>query len=365
VDEFFSAIGTVTRFDGRNLAPEALENVDVLLIRSITKVNEALLSSANKLKFVGTATIGMDHVDQELLKQRGIFFTNAPGCNALAVAEYVISAILAHAQQTGMRIAGKTLGIVGYGNIGTRLAKKAKALGLNILLCDGPKHQAGELAEHVDLQQVLSQSDFVSLHVPLVKSGEHQTVHLIGQEQLALLKPNALLINSCRGDVIDNQALLSHMQTNPALTLVLDVWENEPNIEQALIPYLMAGSVHIAGHTLEGKARGTEMLYAALCNELNKSSPLTISDFLPRPAIEKITLSENTNDDTITQLVHGVYDVRRDFGLLKSGIITPGFDYLRKNYPIRREFNSLTVSVKCKQLANTLSQLGFDVTEDN
>lgn len=365
VDKFFSQLGTVERFDGRNIEPQALENIDVLLIRSITKVNEALLRYANKLKFVGTATIGTDHVDQTLLAERGIVFTNAPGCNAVAVAEYVISCILAYAQEQGIALAGKTLGIVGYGNIGTRLAKKASALGLKLLVCDGPKYQTGELDEHVALSELLAQSDIVSLHVPLVKEGEHKTTHLISKNELNLLKSNTLLINSCRGDVIDNQALLAHMKQDNELTLVLDVWENEPNIEQTLIPFLMAGSVHIAGHTLEGKARGTEMLYSALCKELGIASELTISDFLPSPAISSVTLSANTNDDTITQLVHSVYDVRRDFGLLKSGIVTPGFDHLRKHYPIRREFNSLAVRTPCHTLANTLSQLGFDVIEDN
>ena len=364
VEQYFSEFGEITRFAGRELAPEQLIDADVLLVRSITQVDKALLSKANKLKFVGTATIGTDHIDQSLLNERGIAFSSAPGCNATAVAEYVVSSLLALAQEDSFSLKDKTVGIVGVGNIGSRLATKLDALGCRLLLCDPPKQALGQLEQGVQLETIVEQADIVSFHVPLVKEGPYQTKHLLNQENLSKLKPNAIVVNSCRGDVIDNQALLSHMQQGANLSLVLDVWENEPNIEQALLPFIRIGSVHIAGHSHEGKAGGTDMLYQALCKTLGVEATHQLADLLPTPALEKITLTDTANEQSITQLVHALYDVRRDFGLLKSGLNTVGFDSLRKNYPGRREFSSLAVECNVSAFAHQLSQLGFNVLED-
>lgn len=364
VEEFFSEFGEITRFAGRELDPQQLIDTDILLVRSITKVDANLLAHANKLKFVGTATIGTDHVDQTLLQQKGIAFSSAPGCNATAVAEYVISSLLALAQEDDFSLRDKTVGIIGVGNIGSRLAVKLEALDCKLLLCDPPKQAAGELSEGVSLDTVIEKADILSFHVPLVKEGIHKTKHLLNQGNLAKLKSNAIVVNSCRGDVIDNSALLNFMQAGGGLSLVLDVWENEPNIEQALLPYTRIGSVHIAGHSLEGKAGGTDMLYQAVCQQLGKPTTHKMADFLPQPEFMAVHLGTTFSDANICQLVHSVYDARRDYGLLKNGLNSEGFDSLRKNYPGRREFSTLTV--KCSSTANAkrLSQLGFNVIEE-
>ncbi len=208
VESFFCEIGEVTRFDGRNLQPDELKNVDILLTRSVTKVNEALLAKADKLKFVGTATIGIDHIDTSLLTSANISFSSAPGCNAIAVAEYVISALLAYAQETSTPLQDKTIAIIGVGNIGACLASKLKGLGLTILLCDPVRQQAGTLDSHVAIDEALARADIVTFHVPLVKQGPHKTVYLLDAPRIAALKPGTVIINASRGDVIDNQALL-------------------------------------------------------------------------------------------------------------------------------------------------------------
>lgn len=363
VEEYFADLGSVTRFDGRNAKPEQIEDVDILLTRSVTKVNAELLQYAKKLKFVGTATIGIDHIDTELLDHKGIAFSSAPGCNAIAVAEYVISALYAYAQETSTSLQGKTLGIVGVGNIGQCLREKLQGSGINLLLCDPIKFENGELAEHVELDDLLAQSDIVSFHVPLVKTGKHKTLHLIDSARIAKLKDNMLVINACRGEVIDNQALLESMQAGKQLDLVLDVWENEPNILTELLPYVRYSSVHIAGHTLEGKARGTQMLYQKVCELLDIPAEKQLSDFLPKPVITEVTLQDNFTQDDLGRLVHLVYDLRRDDGILRKSLSEKGFDHLRKSYPVRREFSTVTVKNNGSQFAEQLATLGFTVSE--
>ncbi|MGO2479180.1 MAG: 4-phosphoerythronate dehydrogenase PdxB [Pseudoalteromonas sp.] len=360
VEEYFADFGEVTRFDGRNLQSDQLVDVDVLLTRSVTKVNEQLLEKADKLRFVGTATIGVDHIDTALLQRKNITFTSAPGCNAVAVSEYVISSLFVLCQENGTSLSGKTIGIVGVGSIGSCLRDKLAALDVTVLLCDPPKQQAGELDEHIDLDTLLAQADIITFHVPLIKSGEHQTLHLMDKARLAALKPGTVLINASRGEVVDNQALLNIMQSGAKLDLVLDVWENEPTILTELLDYVRLASVHIAGHTLEGKARGTQMLYQRLCQLQGAQETKTLSDFLPIPAITQVTLQDTFSEADLGQLIHLVYDVRRDDGILRRDLAQQGFDNLRKSYPLRREFSTVSI-VDAKHNTALLAGLGFNL----
>lgn len=361
VEAYFSHLGDVERFDGRHLTPEQLHNVDALLIRSVTTIDDAVLAQANKLKFIGTATIGMDHVDKACLVERNIRFTNAPGCNAVAVAEYVISTLCALAQQQHFALTDKVVGIVGVGSIGSRLHKKLTALGIKTLLCDPFVAQTESEYQFVSYDTLIAQADVISFHVPLVKEGPFATRHLLNETTLSSLKDNAIIINASRGDVIDNQALLACLEKENSLTVVLDVWENEPNIAKLLLSKVEFGSVHIAGHTLEGKARGTEMLYHALCQLSGDLPRYQLNDFLPAPAISHIKITETFCTSDIINLVHSVYDVRRDHGLMTQLLDCKGFDYLRKHYPTRREFSALTVECATTQQAQMLEQLGFNI----
>ncbi|MDK1287506.1 4-phosphoerythronate dehydrogenase [Pseudoalteromonas umbrosa] len=360
VEEFFSSFGEVTRFDGRAVTAEQVQDADVLLTRSITKVNKALLDNADKLKFVGTATIGVDHIDQTFLATRDIAFSSAPGCNAVAVAEYVISALYAYSQDRDVELRGKKLAIIGVGNIGACLQHKLAYSGIELILCDPVLAEQGKLNEHVDIDTALAQADFVTFHVPLVKSGAHQTKHLLNKDRIKQLKPNMLVINASRGDVIDNQALLAAKQAGQKLELILDVWENEPNILTELMAHCLYTSVHIAGHTLEGKARGTQMLYQALCKTLEVEPTKRLETFLPTPAISQCQLNNTFTERDYGRIVHMIYDIRRDNGLMRANLESQGFDVLRKQYPPRREFSTLNI---LSQPSHTqkLQQLGFQV----
>ncbi|MDX1676879.1 4-phosphoerythronate dehydrogenase [Arsukibacterium sp.] len=356
VAEFFEQLGQVKLFNGRTVSATDVADAEVLLVRSVTQVNQALLAQNTALRYVGTATIGTEHIDQGYLAGRNISFSSAPGCNAQSVVEYVLSAIWALAEKYQWQLSGKTLGIVGVGHIGQRLAEAAAALGIKLLLCDPPRAAAEPDFTHTPFRALCTQADIISFHTPMVLTGPAPSWHLLDAEALALLKPGCALINASRGAVIDNEALLQALTHRPR-PVVLDVWEHEPEILQALLPYLDIATAHIAGHSIEGKARGTEMLYQQLCTLLNQQPLRQLADLLARPAVEKVQISDNFGLPDVQNLARMLYDVRRDDALFRFHIQREGFDWLRKSYPPRREFSS--VQLLGGKVPDWMTQLGF------
>ena len=362
--EFFESFGDLVPYEGRNLTCEMVKDADVLLVRSITQVNDNLLHLNNSIQFVGTATIGVDHIDKSYLLNRNVAFHSAPGCNAISVAEYVLSSLVVLAERYQLNLFDMTVGIIGAGNTGSRLSEKLSALNIKHVLYDPPLQlDERDKRNFATLEQVLD-CDVVSLHVPKVMEGEHATFHLIDETILKNLRGDQILINACRGEIIDNKALLKIKQSGHPLKLVLDVWENEPNILLDLIPYCEISTAHIAGYSLEGKARGTEMLYRALCQHLNIVPKKSLSDFLPNSGISKIEINQEFNQVLLNQLVKIVYDVRRDDGLFREQITRQfihghAFDYIRKTYPARREFSAIPVGVTEQLKSDIPYRLGF------
>ncbi len=358
--EFFADLGILTPFAGRSLSASEVSDADVLLVRSITKVNENLLQDNTQLSFVGTATIGVDHIDQYYLAHRNINFNSAPGCNAVSVAEYVLSALVILAERYLLSLPGLTVGIIGAGNTGSRLSEKLTALNISHVLCDPLLAESStDERSFVSLDQALD-CDVISLHVPLTRSGQHPTYHLLDAERLSQLSESQILINACRGEVIDNHALLKMKQAGHPVKLVMDVWEAEPNILMPLIEYCEITTAHIAGYSLEGKARGTEMLYRALCQQFNISPNKHLSDFLPIPTIDYVEIKQEFDEILLNQMVKMVYDVRRDDAIFRQQIKTQGFDHIRKTYPTRREFSSVTVGLNNALSLDVPHQLGFN-----
>jgi len=360
--EFFGDLGQLVPFVGRELTAEQAKGADVLLVRSITKVNQALIGTNQCCQFVGTATIGVDHIDQVYLNERDITFTSAPGCNAISVAEYVVSSLVVLAERYLIDLFSLTVGIVGGGNTGTRLSEKLSALGIKYLLCDpileAKQINNGDKRKYASLDDVLA-CDVISLHVPIIENGEHPTFHLLNEKRLKQLNENQILINACRGEVIDNKSLLALKQKGHGLKLVLDVWENEPNILHDLIEHTEISSAHIAGYSLEGKARGTEMLYQALCKRLQIPVEKHLSDFLPRASITEVEINQPFEQILLNQLVKMVYDVRRDDGIFRQTILSHGFDHIRKTYPARREFSSVKITMTNQAKSDVPHHLGF------
>ncbi|WP_054179316.1 4-phosphoerythronate dehydrogenase PdxB [Trabulsiella odontotermitis] len=358
--ELFSRLGEVRAVAGRPLPGEALDDADALMVRSVTKVNAALLEG-KPVKFVGTATAGTDHVDEEWLAQAGIGFSAAPGCNAIAVVEYVFSALLMLAERDGFALTDRTVGIVGVGNVGGRLQKRLEALGIKTLLCDPPRADKGDEGHFLPLETLVEQADILTFHTPLFKDGPYKTLHLADEALISRLKPGTILINACRGAVVDNSALLARLNAGQPLSVVLDVWEPEPDLNTELLAQVDIGTAHIAGYTLEGKARGTTQVFEAYSEFIGQRHQISLDTLLPAPEFGRITLHGPLDQATLKRLVHLVYDVRRDDAPLRQVAGKAGeFDKLRKNYQERREWSSLYVQCDDALAAETLKKLGFN-----
>ncbi|MBA1250059.1 4-phosphoerythronate dehydrogenase PdxB [Pseudomonas luteola] len=348
LDEFFGAFGSIRRMPGRAMDRAAVGEADILIVRSITPVTRALLEGS-PVRFVGTCTIGTDHLDIDYLESAGIAWSSAPGCNARGVVDYVLGALLALSDARGVSLSERTYGVVGAGQVGGRLVEVLKGLNLNVLVCDPPRALSAP-DDFVSLETVMEKCDVISLHAPLVRSGPDATYHLFDAERLAGLKAGTWLINACRGEVIDNKALRECLVEGADLEVVLDVWESEPEVDIELAKRCRLATPHIAGHSLEGKWRGTAMVYAAFCAWQEKMPEKALEDFLPEQWLSKIELSASaTPEQALRLLCRAVYDPRNDdaaFRLsLKGDTQTRrnGFDLLRKHYPQRREITGLRV----------------------
>jgi erythronate-4-phosphate dehydrogenase len=363
-DIAFSTLGQVHTVTGRQLNRAHLREAHILLVRSVTQVNAALLAGS-AIRFVGTATIGCDHIDRDYLQQQGIGFASAPGSNATAAAEYVISALVLTAHYQGFKLRDKSVGIIGCGNVGSRVLRKLQALGVHCLIYDPPLQEKTGDKNYVDLNTLMA-ADIITLHVPLEKRGHHPTYHLVNADFLKELRKDAILINTSRGQVIDETALLNTLIRYPTMTAIVDVWNNEPSINLSLLQHVMLGTPHIAGYSLDGKARGTEMLYTAVCNYFNYPSTWQAHPYLPPPPLTRLSFSESADDEVaLYTAVMACYDIRRDDAALRlmSKVATYEnfFDDLRKYYPVRREFNCIEIDVPKKKsaLAIQLQGLGF------
>ena len=360
--EVFSQYGEVALKNGRQINADDLVDVDVLIIRSITKVNEDLLSKANKLKFVGTATAGMDHIDTALLDKKGIAYSNAQGSNCESVGDYILSVLLVLAEKYNLSFEGKSIGIVGCGFVGSQVYNKAKALGLTIVKNDPPRFKAGDKTCSATLDEALA-CDIVTLHVPLIQDGEYKTLHLIDEQNLLKLKPNAIFINASRGNVVDNEALSEFLEKRSDIKVWLDVFEGEPEINcKKLLSQVDGATAHIAGYSYESKRRANVMLANTLAHVLKLEEPKAYQ--MPKPEIESTTLGkvENLDLDLIRRLVFSVYDVRRDSLMFKNCFKdAKSFDAMRSNYRERRELSSLHLLNVEDKFKEQLSLLGFSV----
>ena len=406
-DELFSSLGHVETFNAGQLAFKEndiamcsmlkayLPRVECLLVRSTTQVNQTLLDNMPNLRVVATATAGYDHFDTDALSAANIDYYVAGGCNAQAVAQYAVCAILQLAENDRFLISQKVVGIVGNGNVGSRVAASMRALGAKVIVYDPPQQAAlhikhneqgkqkniSEVADYVSFLDIL-RADIICIHAPLNSHKEHPSKHLFNENTLSRLNASQYLLNAGRGEIIDNQALYEHFemlrQKNvPACNVVLDVWENEPAVMKALIPYLRIASAHIAGHTLEGKARGTFMLYEYLCKRINRAQKNTFSTLLPRSDLQLNTAIKDTLHATssldavsvqtlvkkISQLVYDIQNEDRVFRLHMAQSAT--FTQLRQEYPIRREFSALSLNTSCACLRELLEGIGFTINRES
>ncbi len=362
VKECFSSAGDCLAVSGRQITPEILKDADALLVRSITKVNKDLLDGTN-VKFVGTATIGFEHINLDYLAGKNIGFASAPGSNANSVAEYLVSAFLNLADKYKFDIAQKSIGIVGVGNVGNRVEKKAQALGMKVVLNDPPlKRQTGD-EKYRPIEEIFD-CDIVTLHTPLSFEGIDKTYHLADKNFFKALKKDVIFFNTCRGGVHETTTLKNAVISGKIKASVLDVWEDEPNIDIELVEMVDFGTPHIAGYSYDGKVTGVIIIYDAFCRHFGIEPKFTAKDFLPKPEFEQIALSEN-EENPLLAAVNMLYDIKKDDEKLRQIIKEPAekrgtyFDSLRKNYHIRREFQNTLASMEDKKLRKIFAGLGF------
>src|SRR3989338_7667522 len=365
LDEFFAGFGEIRRLPGRSIDAAAVADADLLLVRSVTQVNRTLLGGS-PVKFVGTCTIGTDHLDLNYFQQAGITWASAQGCNARGVVDYVLGSLLVLAEQQGVDLASRTYGVIGAGQVGSRLLKVLRGLGWRVLVCDPPR-QAAEGGDYVSLQQVLDECDVISLHTPLERLGEHPTYHLFDAARLAALKPGSWLINASRGAVVDNQDLRELLTQRSDLQVVLDVWEGEPQADVELAGLCRIATPHIAGYSLDGKLRGTAQIYQALCQHLGVAPSIELAQLMPAAWLSELAVDASADPAlALATICRAVYDPRRDDADFRRSLQgdtatrRAAFDGLRKHYPMRREIDGLEVCVKgdAPALASLVQALG-------
>lgn len=349
LDGFFAPLcQELVTLPGREMSNADVTDADILLVRSITKVDQALLQGS-KVRFVGTCTIGTDHLDTDYLQQAGIKWANAPGCNAKAVVDYVLSCMLVISEMKQRSIRDMSVGIVGAGNVGGMLLETLTQVGVEAIAYD-PNIEGLDSEE---LKTAVWQQDIVTLHTPITKEGEHKTLHLVDDARLSSMKPNAVLINSCRGAVIDNQALLRHIREVKTFSVILDVFEEEPSPNDELLTRCLLATPHIAGYSLDGKYQGSAMIYNALCEFLALPRRTKLEQLIPEAQLRKVSFSSESEEEFVLQkMIRSGYDVRDDHYRMKSllGLSdeekATAFDLLRKNYPVRRDLNRLVASAR-------------------
>lgn len=358
--EIFSALGDVTCLPESAIDAAAVRDVDVLATRSKVKVNRALLEGS-KVRFYGTATAGTDHMDIAWLDQAGLRWTAAPGCNANSVAEYIVCAILRDAVLRGIRLEGLTLAVIGVGQVGRRVVAKARALGLKTLLSDPPREDAEGSAGFSTVDAMLPQADIVTFHVPLTSGVKHPTAGMVDAAFFAKLKPGCLFLNASRGEIVDEDALLSALDRGTIRNMVLDVFDNEPDIREDVLARAELGSPHIAGHSYEGKLNGTVMVYEAACRFLGVEPKLPPSA-LPRIEVP-VDAAGRRDEEVLHDIVRRAYDIERDDRILRAGAgtVAQRFQKHRGNYPDRFEFpcHHVQVTGGSASLLAKLKGLGF------
>jgi len=355
----FGSLGEVRFFPGRRITRKELSDVQILLVRSVTKVNAALLSGTS-IKFTGTATAGLEHVDQEFLKVNNIQFAHAKGSNAKSVADYVTAGVLSYYQAQKKNISGSTAAVIGCGFVGTQVLKSFQALGLRTIAVDPPLREQTGNAQYKNIGEAVD-ADIISAHVSLERTGQYPTLSLFNKEIFSRFTRKPLFINASRGETVVEPDLLSALNSGYISDCILDVWNNEPHVNHDLLNRAWIATPHIAGYSFSGKVKGTEMIYKEVCRFLHTAPKWNAED-----TYQKQTISAD-NQDAVNAVVRTAYNIQDDSQRMKALICLPPdkaaerFDELRKNYPRRLDFTDINVSNAPPSVSGILANLGFRI----
>ncbi|MCX6253670.1 MAG: 4-phosphoerythronate dehydrogenase PdxB [Bacteroidia bacterium] len=353
----------VVYMPGKLITREILKEADALLTRTRTKCTESLLKGTS-IRFIGTATIGFDHIDTKYCEKQKIKWTNAPGCNSSSVQQYIASALLKLALDHQYSLKDKTIGIVGAGNVGAKIEKIARVLGMNVLLNDPPRARLEGEKNFVMFGNILYNSDIITVHVPLNFVGEDKTYHLFNEKSFKKMKKGAWFFNSSRGEVTETSALKKALGSGKLGGAVIDVWENEPDIDLDLMTKAFIATPHIAGYSTDGKANGTSIVV----NSLSKYFDLPLKNWypenVPQPSAPEISIDGKgkSDEEIIREAVFQTYNITEDD--IKLRFSPSDFEKQRGDYQLRREFASYRIKLKggTKKSQKTLEDLGFRVS---
>ncbi len=358
----FEPFCDVVYMSGNEIDRKSVGDADVLITRTRTKCNQELLEESN-IKFIATATIGYDHIDTEYCAKKGIRWTNAPGCNSGSVQQWFMSALLHYAKQNSIDLTKRVLGIIGEGNVGSKILHFADSLGMRVVINDPPKARMHGACGYNNLDTILSECDIVTFHVPLNLAGADKTFHMADDKFFSKLNDGCLLFNSSRGKVIDESALLKYVKSGKNEGVILDVWEQEPQINTELLERAAIATPHIAGYSADGKANGTTMSVQAVSMflglPLENWSPQEVP--LPENTILTIDAKKKSRQSVLTEAILQTYNILNDDSDLRGNI--GGFEKLRGSYPLRREPNAYTINLfnDNRNYKITLEKLGFNV----
>jgi erythronate-4-phosphate dehydrogenase len=369
--EAFQSLGDVVIVPDYELSNDILNDADALIVRSKTKITAKLLEGT-RVGFVGTATAGYDHMDTDFLHYADIAWCAAPGCNANSVSEYIAAALLCLGQRHHFDLAGKVIGVIGVGQVGGRVAKKAEALGMKVLRNDPPLALSSDELGFVSLEDVLHEADIITLHVPLTRTGKFPTFHMADCHFFEHMKPGCLFVNAARGEAVESDGLLFALEKGFVGHAVLDVWEGEPLIPRKLLEKIDIGTSHIAGWSFEGRLNGTLQVYREACHFFEAEPKWAPEEKnLPPPRVPEISVDANGKSDesVLWEIVRAAYDIEADDRALRASLIrdeparATHFDTLRRMYPNRREFAAINVRLAhaSPELKQTVFGLGFRV----
>lgn len=356
----FEGLAEVVYLPGAKTTPEVVKDADAIVTRTRTICNEKLLAGS-AVKFIATATIGYDHIDTDYCNTAGIKWTNAPGCNSKSVEQYVASALMVLAERRKLQLKDLCIGVVGVGNVGSKVARFCDLLGMKVLLNDPPRERTEGAEAFVSLQQIMEQADIISLHVPLNMKGENVTFQLVNEVFLSSLKKKPILINSCRGEVIETNAIKAALKSGQISGFVCDCWENEPDIDLELLALTEIATPHIAGYSKDGKATGTLMSVRAISDffglGLNNWQPSGVE--LPTNPTIEINGAGLNEQEIISKTILATYDIRTDDILFRNNAAE--FEQQRGDYPTRREFPAFTIQAKNvnRDTLKKLIKMGF------
>jgi erythronate-4-phosphate dehydrogenase len=362
IEGVFEPFAEVVYLPGNLTTADVVKDADALVTRTRTRCNRNTLAGS-RVKFIATATIGFDHIDTEYCRAAGIEWVNAPGCNAESVNQYISSALFSHSRRSGMSLKDRTIGIVGVGQVGSRIAKTCEILGMNVLLNDPPRERIEGSSQFVSLETIRQHSDIISFHVPLNRGGVDNTLHMVDRVFLQGLGRNPVLINTCRGEVFDTEAVHSAIGAKDLSGLIIDCWENEPDLDLKLLQQVDYGTAHIAGYSKDGKSNGTTTSVRAI----SRFFGLGMDDWEPsgveqpdNPVIELDGMDEGEHA-LLAKAILSTYRIENDDRALRDN--PQLFEQLRGDYPVRREFDSHSIKATNIEpgILQKLAELGFRI----